>query len=373
MIRNLSCLLLEIHVKKTVPQGQVLWPRFVYNGSPLSSKGPNTNIELATLPVSNLYHQTSTEPSQYFVMATYLITQATGKQSQWTIRHLLDAGALIHAVVRDPTKIPSVLKRPGVTVFKGESKDMDSILQAAQGCKGVFLNTVPFPGLENLQAKTVVEACKKAGVETIVLTTTCTTGNKDMWDNTTVKEIGLHEYFSSKAANEEIVRTAGFKAYTIVRPAFIHFDYFVPNSEGNFPRLASHGILDHSYTSGAVMPHTDASDIGKYAAAALQNPEKFNGQEIELSNEYLTIEQARDILVQVSGRDVKVQKRTDAEVEDAKVNFWGQRFQLWANEIDLRRLEGQAKKVQEKFGIQFTSLEEALKRDRELLLEGIPA
>jgi uncharacterized protein YbjT (DUF2867 family) len=45
-------------------------------------------------------------------MATYLITQATGVQALLTIGNLLAAGAKVHALVRDPLKIPDVLERP---------------------------------------------------------------------------------------------------------------------------------------------------------------------------------------------------------------------------------------------------------------------
>ncbi|GFP57679.1 NmrA-like family domain-containing oxidoreductase malD [Trichoderma asperellum] len=148
-------------------------------------------------------------------MATYLVTQATGQQSQMVITYLLAAGAKVHAVVRDPLKIPSALDKQGITIFKGESTNFEEIFQAAQGCQGAFLNTFPIPGLEAQQAKTVVEACKKAGIESIVAATTVTVGNKAMWDDAATKEVGLREYFLSKAEVEEAVRNGNFKTYTI--------------------------------------------------------------------------------------------------------------------------------------------------------------
>lgn len=306
-------------------------------------------------------------------MSTYLITQATGQQSRWVISYLLTAGSKIHAVVRDLQKIPPSLQHPNITLFEGESKNFEDILNAAQGCKGVFLNTFPYPGLEALQAKTVVEACQKAGVETIVAATTHGTANKAMWDDEATKEINLHQYFSSKATVEEIVRAGGFQAYTILRPAVIHHDFFVPGCYGNFPRLPTHGELDHLLEDGAKVPYTDANDIGKYAAAALQDPTKFAGQEINLGNELLTIEEARDILTKVSGRQVRATKRTQKEVEDMGISVFGQAFHLLSNIKDFSWTTASAKEVQNKFGIPFTSLEAAVQRDRALLLECLPA
>lgn len=306
-------------------------------------------------------------------MSTYLITQATGQQSRWVISHLLAAGAKIHAVVRDPQKVPPALQDPSITLFQGESKNFEEIFKAAQGCEGAFLNTFPYPGLEALQAKTVVEACQKAGVGRIVAATTHGTANKATWDDEATKEINLHQYFTSKAAVEEIVRSGGFQSYTILRPAVIHHDFFKPGCYQNFPRLPTHGELDHLLEDGAKMPFTDAHDVGKYAAAALQDPAKFGGQEINLGNELITIEEARDILVRVSGRQVRATKRTQKEVEEMGIAVFGQAFHLMSNIKDFSWTTAGAKEVQDKFGIPFTSLESALQRDRTLLLECLPA
>ncbi|KAJ9155454.1 NmrA-like family protein [Pleurostoma richardsiae] len=306
-------------------------------------------------------------------MATYLVLQASGQQSGWTITHLLEAGAKVHALVRNPQVTPPGLERPGVTVFNGETTDFEAVFRAAQGCKGVFLNTFPIPGLEAQQAQTAVDACKKAGVGTIVVTTTFSTGDRAKWDDAVTKECYLHGYYSSKAAVEDIVRGAGFRAYTILRPAFMCFDYLLPGAYGNYPELPTHGELRHCFNDGVRMPHTDGYDVGKYAAAALQDPAKFDGQEIELGNEYLTVEEVRDTLVKVSGRDVRVRKRTPAEIREALATAFGQTFQLWANVKDFSGVTSGAKEVQLKFGIPFTSLEMALQRDKARLLECLPA
>ncbi|KAI8625236.1 NmrA-like family protein [Xylariaceae sp. FL1651] len=305
-------------------------------------------------------------------MATYLITQATGCQAQATITHLLAAGAKVHAVVRNPQKIPEVLKSPGVTVFKGESVNFEDVFRAAQGCKGVFLNTFPIPGLEAQQAKTIVEAAKKAGIKTIVANTTMGTGRRDMWDDAVTEECFLRDYYRSKAGVEDTVRAAGFEAYTILRPAFIHVDYMLPNARENFPKLATNGELDHFYNDGARMVQTVADDIGKYAAAALENPAKFGGHEIELASENLTIEEIRDILVKVSGRDVQTKRYDLKEFENGRPSAFGQYFHLWANVKNFDGVVKAAKEAEAKFGIPFTPLETALRKDKDRLLECLP-
>lgn len=104
------------------------------------------------------------------------------------------------------SKEPDLLREPGITLLQGESRNLGDILTAVQGCQGAFLNTVPSPCPEALQAKTVVLACQRAGVENMFAATTFYTGNNDMWNDNETKEIQLHGYFSSKAEVEDIVR-----------------------------------------------------------------------------------------------------------------------------------------------------------------------
>lgn len=302
-------------------------------------------------------------------MSTYLITQATGQQGQHIVKHLLAAGVNVHALVRDLQKVPEILKQSGVTLFQGESKNFEEVFQAAKGCKGAYLNTVPFPGLEALQARTIVEASKKAGVETIVACTTVRTNDKSFWDNSETEECGVREYYISKAEVEDIVRGASFKSYTILRPAVLLQDFLLPGVHYNFPSLAINGILDHPFEDGVRSPFTDADDVGKYAAAALIDPAKFRDQEIDLNNEALTIEQVHDILIKVSGKNVGLRKRTPEEIEEAKATVFGQRFSLLANKKDFGATGVAAKDVSAKYGIPFTSFEDAMQREKVRLLE----
>ncbi|KAI0181363.1 NmrA family protein [Hypoxylon sp. FL1284] len=307
-------------------------------------------------------------------MASYLVLQATGQQGQAVVRHLLAGGAKVHAVVRDLQKVPPILKSPGVTLFRGHSENAEEVYQAAQGCCGAYLNTFPAPGLEVLQAQTVTDACKRAGVESIVAATTITTGERARWDNEMCKELNLHGYFTSKAAVEDIVRGAGFKAYTIVRPGILHHDFLLPGAHLNYPGLPTRGELDHSFNEGARAPYTDTDDVGKYVAAALLNPDKFNGQEIDLGTEMLTIQEVHDVIVKVSGRDVPLKKRSPEEVEAAKETVFGQKFHLWVNLSDgFGAYAIKAKEAEAKFGLPFTSLEASLQRDKSRLLECLSA
>lgn len=299
--------------------------------------------------------------------STYLVTQATGEQAKWTITHLLTAGAKVHAVVRDLSKAPALLHQPGVTLFQGESKNFDDIYKAAQGCKGAYLNTFPIPGLEALQAKTIVEACEKAGVQSIVACTTFLTNRRNVWDNQATIDCLLDGYFNSKAEVEAIVRSASVSAYTILRPAILYQDFYLPGAYGNYPKLPE-GVLDHAFSDGFKGAFTDAHDVGRYAASALLDPSRFAKQEIDLANAALTMEEAHHLLEKVSGRSIKLHKRSPEEVEEAKATVFGQCFQLWPNFQALEGIETSAQSNETKYGISTTGLEDVLVRDKERLM-----
>ncbi|KAH6686419.1 hypothetical protein F5X68DRAFT_15799 [Plectosphaerella plurivora] len=306
-------------------------------------------------------------------MSTYLITQATGAQSREVIKHLLAGGAKIHALVRDPSKdLHPLLRDPAVTIFKGNSEDTDAVFAAAQGATGVFLNTFPIPGLEEQQAKSVVAAAKKAGITSIVASTSLAAGDRSLWDDEATKVAGLYGYFASKAAVEEVVKGAGFDNTTIVRPGFIHIDYLGTHSEGNWLGLKKRGELDHDYEENARMPQTVASDIGRWVAAALEYPAMFNGAEIELTPEALTVEEVSAIVSRVAGREVPARRRTPEERDALRGKFFVQGFHLWTNGKDLSRLVTAAKEAEAKYGIKFSTLEEGLTADRELLIATLP-
>jgi uncharacterized protein YbjT (DUF2867 family) len=307
-------------------------------------------------------------------MATYLVTCATGQQGNAAIKHLLQAGAKIHAVVRNPLSGPAQkLQSQGVVLFEGDNDDVDVFRLAAQGCKGLFLCLMPARGdrgSEPRQARGIVQACEEAGVEIIVTTTSAHAADRDRWDNEENEEQGLVKYFVDKAGVEDVVRSAGVQAYTIIRPAWFHSNYLLPYARYHVPDLLEKGEFVHAINNGVRIPHVDVDDVGKYVAAALLYPGKFGGEEFDLANENLTAREAWDILRKASGRDIGFKRRSPAEEDSAKAMITTQKFHLWANRKNIQ-VDGQ--KIQKKYGIPLASLEEYLEREKELLAASLPA
>ncbi|OJD27830.1 hypothetical protein ACJ73_00780 [Blastomyces percursus] len=330
-------------------------------------------------------------------MPTYLLTLATGQQARLTAKHLLAAGATVHAVVRDPTSQPARdLASAGVKLFKGNLDEPDVFRKAAEGCTGVFLNVVPASppsstsdpastsasasiiDSERQRSASILAACRAAGVKYVVASTAIYTGDRHLWDTPEAEAIGYH-FSRSKAGMEEAVRSAGLSGgWTILRPGWIMSNYLVPSSPVVYPELPVEGWLKHSYESGAGFEHVDEEDVGKYAAAALLEPEKFVGREITLASGWLSVEDVAAVMSKVGGREVKVSKRTAEEQQEAvsKGNP-ALEFELWASLVGDKVHEAAwkakgSKPPEEEFGIPLTGFEEYLQREKDVLLQSLP-
>ncbi|MFJ4840594.1 NAD-dependent epimerase/dehydratase family protein [Streptomyces sp. NPDC088746] len=98
----------------------------------------NTKVDLGDLPVDT--------------SAPILVTGATGYVAGWIVKGLLDAGATVHAAVRDPSNTSKVQHlvdvadaSPGtLRLFASDLLREDSYLEAMQGCRVVIHTASPF-------------------------------------------------------------------------------------------------------------------------------------------------------------------------------------------------------------------------------------
>lgn len=311
-------------------------------------------------------------------MPSYLVTGATGYQGGAVVSYLLAAGAKVHASVRDPSSAKAkALRDQGVVLFQGTHEEPDTVFrEAAAGCTGLFLNISVFePGQAKAQAEAIIKACKAGAgptLSSIVLSSTTRTEemSHDLGTPAAVHP-WLGGYYTAKAEVEAAVRESGIRDYTILRPPVLAHDYLLPHSATphGYPQLPRSGRLVTSLDDDKTMPYLDENDVGKLAAAALLDPAKFGGHELELAADNLTAREVRDILARVSGIDVKFHKRTPAEMEETKMTEFFQVFEQLANRSP-RRIDVEA--VEDKYGIKLTRFEEYMERNKDKLLDSLP-
>ncbi|OQV01431.1 hypothetical protein CLAIMM_06795 [Cladophialophora immunda] len=311
-------------------------------------------------------------------MPKYLVTGATGFQGGAVVTSLLAAGAEVHAVVRDQSSPKAIaLRERGVVLFQGTHEEPDTVFRtAAAGCTGVFLNLTIFePGAAKAQADAIIRACVAGAGETLTSIVLSSTSRTMEMSTQPALAAAVHpwlgNYYTSKAEVEAAVRESGIRDYTILRPPVLDYDYLLPHSASShaFPELPRSATLVTSLNDDRTMPYLDENDIGKFATTALLDPAKFSGHEIEMASDNLSARDARDILARVSGIDIKLHKRTPAEVEETKNTAFFQIFEELANRV-ARRVDVEA--LEQKYGIKTTTFEEYMKKNKEKLLDSLP-
>lgn len=117
-----------------------------------------------------------------------------------------------------------------------------------------------------------------------------------------------------------------------------------------------------SYRPTTILHLTDVNDIGAFAVAAFENPDKFNGKIIPLASQRLQVEEALSELRAAAGRDIKSVYRSDEEsAQLAKTNpiVGGQLFLRDSTDtkVDIEELK--------KWGVQLGTFTQFLKREKE--------
>ncbi|HEV6954497.1 MAG TPA: NmrA/HSCARG family protein [Promicromonospora sp.] len=247
---------------------------------------------------------------------TVLVIGATGKQGGATARSLLARGVAVRALVRDPTSDAAQdLHRRGAELVTGDLDDRASLVAAAEGADGLF--SIPFPDVTNLtgdaelvRGRNVVEAAQRAGVTHVVHSSVSGAGEfhrtqpgwaEGRWDR---------DYWESKAAIDELVRTGGFAHWTVLKPGT-----FMENLLGWSYLFGdwSSGTIVTGFAAGTEIPWITVGDIGEAAAVAFTEPGRLDGLDVELAGEMLTMTRTAEILTEVTGRPVSAPVLTPQE------------------------------------------------------------
>lgn len=305
-------------------------------------------------------------------MPTFLVNLATGRQGSSTARELLKAGQQVNALVRNRNSpVALALAQEGATIFEGGLEDEAAIRAATEGTQGIFLNLVPNPFGPSAELETTqrfLTAAREAKtVTTIVLTTAFHTDSHPAWEAKNPNYTASW-YFRSKHACEQAVLASGFPHITILRPSWLMHNHLFPYSMYHFPELATRHLLTTAYRPETRMSFFDPDDIGKFAAAALQDPAKFAGKQILLGNENLTIEETAAVMSKVSGVEVRPRYLTDEkELAEMATKIPTLMFTVLANEQNLQTPPGHL----DQYGIPLGTFEAFLEKNKTQLLQAV--
>lgn len=289
-----------------------------------------------------------------------LVTAATGPQGTGTVYHCLQAGHEVYALVRDPsTEKAKALQQQGAKLVKGDFDEPASLEVAMQGMTAVFLNLPVGTGLES--AKNVIAAARASPtVSTMIASTVVKAGEHESFPRWG-PEYSSYDYWLTKDAVERAVREAGFKTWTIVRPAWLLQNLLPPMRDiVYFPGFDKDRTLRMAYTPEAKIAWLDSRDVGVVAAAAVSQPEKYSGRHIELAGDALTIQEVADKLGKFIGETVKLHYYTAEELA-ALPNPRVTDSQIWTCEVPIHDATNATKEFN------LTSMDKFLEEYKDLL------
>ncbi|WP_062207164.1 NmrA family NAD(P)-binding protein [Streptomyces sp. NBRC 109706] len=254
--------------------------------------------------------------------APVLVTGATGRQGGATARALRAAGVPVRALVRDPTTPRArAVAALGVELVTGDLRDRDSVIRAATGARAVFSVQMAeltasgfgfdFDG-EVAQGVNLIEGARAAGVPQFVHTSVTGAGqhvDEPGWSATRYAPIAAS--LGAKSAIQDRLRTAGFPHWTLLKPGFFMAN-FLPSMGFLFPRGVEGGLVS------VLKPETRLSlvaveDIGRAAAAAIAAPDRFDGVELELASDHLSMMEIAEVLARALGVPLSAPEMTVEE------------------------------------------------------------
>jgi uncharacterized protein YbjT (DUF2867 family) len=187
---------------------------------------------------------------------TILVTGATGRVGGQVVQQLVNRGADVRVLARDPSKASFPA---GVEVVQGDLLDVDALRAAFTGVRTLFLlNAVAAD--EFTQALITLNIARESGVERVVYLSVI---HADRFVNV--------PHFAVKSGAERMIEQMGFSA-TILRPA-----YFIDNELTIKDVILNYGVYPMPIgNKGLAM--VDARDIAEVAAIELIRRDQAPGK-----------------------------------------------------------------------------------------------
>ena len=192
---------------------------------------------------------------------TFLVVGATGKTGQHTVRHLLEKGHAVRAMVHKEDDRSKALRDAGAEVVTGELLDHNDVIRAAAGASAAYFCYPVSPGLIQATAY-FADAAKRAGLKALV----------------NMSQISAREDSKSHAAHDHWIAERIFDWSGVptvhLRPTFFSEWLLIPFVRST---IANNSIIDLPYGNGRHAPIA-AEDQARVIATILAEPAAHAGK-----------------------------------------------------------------------------------------------
>jgi uncharacterized protein YbjT (DUF2867 family) len=204
---------------------------------------------------------------------------------------LLARGHAVRAATRDPARPEAArLAAAGAEIVRADFEDPASLAAAAAGMDAVFASGTAHragPGGEERHGRNLAEALSAVGAPHLVFVSGA---GADRHTGVAVLD--------AKNAVEQRIRELRLPA-TVIAPAYLMENLFNP---WNLAAIQA-GVLPTPVPPALRLQQAATSDVLALAVLAIEHPEAFTGERIEVASDAPTGEEAAAVLSAVMGRD----------------------------------------------------------------------
>jgi uncharacterized protein YbjT (DUF2867 family) len=253
---------------------------------------------------------------------TLLVMRATGAQGRGAIKHLVNSGWNVHALVTDISSDRAIALQsfgPSVTLHEGTWTDPASIAIAMKGCQALLLNQMPSftDDSEVREARVVLDIAKVVGVQHVVFPSTLPLNNPNIREE--LKDSPVAPAVLNKGDVEGLVKNSGI-TWTLLRPGYFLTNLLPPMVYGMYPEFKDGRKFLNSYGPDCVLTLVDPDNTGAFVTAVFEDPKRFGGQTVTVVGENMRVDDMLENWEEASGRPIEVIYRTPEETEKAKSN-----------------------------------------------------
>jgi len=226
---------------------------------------------------------------------TVFVTGATGNQGGAVVRHLVNKGFYVKALIRNPdSPRAKLIRKEHVELVQGDLNDPASYKNYLQNVDAVFCNLHFMEGVDKeiRQGLNLATFSKEQGVKHFLYSSVV---GCDL--NTGIP------HWDSKYEIENHIKLTGID-YTILRPASLFENLLVPQVKSRILK----GKLVLPTRKDIVQQFIGADDIGLISSVVFSNPTKYAGRTISLASEQLDGSELAAVFSKILNRDIKFQQ-----------------------------------------------------------------